>query len=156
MLNTAQTQTSNILETRKKDPVVETMPSGWVGEQQVIAKEAMAMLKKHYPGWQWALEWTETVGGELGALIIRLSDVPTDVVYMVNYKDMDRDNMYCIMRAGGEFLEALNLSRSKGRWDEVRGLKTTAAGLIVPDYAAMPENNPGYAKIKKQFTNLQE
>jgi hypothetical protein len=138
----------------EKDPVVESMPKDWLPEQKIIANEAMAILKRHYPGWQWGLEWTETVNGVLGALIIRLQDVPTDVVYLVKYTDMDRDRMFCIMRAGGEFLEALGLSRTRNRHDEVHGLKRTPAGLIVPDSAAMPEINPGYSKVKEQFNNL--
>lgn len=138
----------------EKDPVVESMPKDWLPEQQSIAKQAMDILNRHYKGWKWGLEWTETVNGILGALIIRLQDVPTDVVYLVKYTDMDRDRMFCIMRAGGEFLEALGLSRTRNRHDEVHGLKRTPAGLIVPDSAAMPEINPGYSKVKEQFNNL--
>ena len=137
-----------------RDPVVDSMPTDWLPEQKAIANEAMAVLTRHYPGWKWGLEWTETVGGVLGALIIRLQDVPTDVVYLVKYLDMDRDKMSCIMRAGGEFLEALGLSRTRHRQDEIHGIKRTPAGLIIPDSAAMPEINPGYGKIKQQFDIL--
>lgn len=136
-----------------KDPVVESMPTDWTTEQKSISKDAMATLRLHYPGWQWSLEWTEIVGdSKLSVLIIRLSDVPTDVVYLVQVADLTKEG--AVMRAGGEYLEALGLSRTKGRWDEVHGLKRTPAGLIVPAHAAVPETNPGYAKIKQESTAL--
>jgi hypothetical protein len=132
----------------EKDPVVESMPKDWDSEQQKIAKQAIVILLRHYPGYAWSLEFAPAVGNEQASLIIRISDVPTDVVYLVNYKDMDFPDLKIIMRAGGEFLEALGLSRSKNRHDEVRGLKTTPSGLVIPAHAAMPEKNSGYAKLK--------
>jgi hypothetical protein len=133
----------------EKDPVVESMPADWDSEQQKIAKDAIAILLRCYPGYAWGLEFSPQVGLAQASLIIRLTDVPTDVVYIVNYKDMDFPDLKIIMRAGGEFLEALGLSRSRNRHDEVRGLKTTPSGLVIPAHAAMPSTNqPGYDKLK--------
>jgi len=137
-----------MIETKAKDPMTESMPAEWDSEQQKIAKDAIAILLRCYPGWAWSLEFTHAVGDEQASLIIRISDVPTDVVYLVNYKNMDFPELKCIMRAGGEFLEALGLSRGKNRHDEVRGLKTTPSGLVIPAHAAMPEKNSGYTKLK--------
>ena len=133
-----------------KDPVTESMPSDWTNEQKMIAKEAMAILLKHYPGWAWQIEWGANVGEQLGGLIIRMGDLPTDVVYHIHPKDIDRDRMRCIIRAGGEMLEAFGLSRTKYRHDEVHGLARTPAGLLVPYADAVPLNNPGYERIKQQ------
>ncbi len=138
----------------EKDPVVDSMPKDWLPEQQQIAKEAVTVLLRHYPGWVWQIEWTAIVGKGSSAMIIRLGDVPTNITYIIQYEDIDRDQLKVVMRAGGEFLEALGLSRTKNRHDEVRGLKTTPAGLIVPDYAAMPETNPGYEKVKTEYNKL--
>ena len=138
----------------KEDPVVATMPKAWTSEQQQIASDAMRTLKKHYPGWLWQLEFTDpqqaTINkpAEMGSLIIRLGDVQTEVVYVVNYRDLDKDRMRIIVKAGGEFLEALGLSRTKWRHDEVTGLPKTAGGIIVPDLNALPEGNPGRDRVK--------
>lgn len=138
----------------KKDPVVNWTPEAWNSEQEMLAKDAAVMLQRHYPGYRWGVEFSENVGNQLGVMIIRLLDIPTDVCYVINPKDIDRDNMRIIMRAGGEMLEALGLRVGKAKGDDVRGLKRTPAGLIVPDHAAVPETNPGYGKIKAEFTKL--
>ena len=137
-----------------KDPVTETVPVDWTATQEIIAKDALTVLVRHYPRYKWGVEWSETINSQLGVLIIRLLDVPTDTVYLINPKDIDRDNMYCVMRAGGEMLEALGLRVGGARGDDIRGIKRTPAGLIVPDYAAVPETNPGFATMKRQFNNL--
>lgn len=137
-----------------KDHVVDEIPENWTTEQELIAKEAAAVLYRHYPGYSWGCEWSECVGNAMGMLIIRLLDIPTETVYVIAYKDIDRDRMKCVMRAGGLMLEAHGLSVGGARGDEVRGLKKTPAGLIVPAHAAMPDTNPGYDKIKKEFTAL--
>lgn len=137
----------------ERDPVVDSMPVDWTSEQKTIANEAMKTLKKCYPGWQWAIEFTDIVGeSNQCAMIIRLTDVPTDMVYIVQLADLTKEG--AVMRAGGEFLEALGLSRTKGRWDEVRGLKKTPGGLVIPAYAAIPENNPGYETAKAAESTL--
>ncbi len=147
-------QTAVSPKSERKDPVIETMPPEWTNEQQIIAKEAMAILQKHYPGWLWGLQWGDNVGDQLGPLIIRIQDIPSETVYILHPKDIDRDRMRCIITAGGMLLEAHGLSRTKYRHDEVHGLKTTQSGIIVPDFDAVPVNNPGYAKIKKEFNRL--
>jgi hypothetical protein len=138
----------------RKDPVTESMPKEWTAEQQVIAKDIMTTLQKHYPGWLWGLEIDQTWDKKLNAFIIRIQDIPSETVYVLNAKDIDRDRMHCAVIAGGMLLEAHGLSRTKWRHDEVHGLKTTSSGIIVPDYAAVPETNPGFEKIKKQFNRL--
>lgn len=137
-----------------KDPVVERTPQAWTSEQELIAKDALVILKRHYPGYKWGIEFSENVGNMLGVMIIRMLDIPTYVCYIINPKDIDRDRMSVVMRAGGEMLEALGLRVGRAKGDDVRGLKRTPAGLIVPDHAAVPEINPGYAKIKAEFTKL--
>jgi len=139
---------------KRVDPVTESMPKDWTPEQRIIAEDAMAVLQKHYPGWLWGIEYGETINGVMGSIIVRLQDVPTEVVYLISPKDIDRDKMHCVVVAGGMLLEAHGLSRTKGRHDEVHGLKTTATGLIVPDFDAVPTVNPGYAQIKKAFNRL--
>lgn len=132
--------------------VTETRPTNWRSDQEIIAKDALAVLVRHYPGYKWGVEWSECINNQLGILIIRVLDLPTDIVSVVNPKDIDRDRMTCAMRAGGLILEALGLPAMGARHgaDKVRGLKYSPAGLIVPDYNAVPENNPGYEKYKKQ------
>lgn len=137
-----------------KDPIVERTPESWTSEQELIAKDALTVLKRHYADYKWGIEFSENVGNQLGVMILRLLDIPTDVCYVINPKDIDRDRMLCVMRAGGEMLEALGLRVGRAKGDDVRGLKRTAAGLIVPDYDAVPTTNPGYDKIKADFTKL--
>ena len=130
-----------------KNPVVDNIPDGWLPEQQALAREAATLLIRHYPGYAWGIEWTKIVGKDTNsAMILRLTDVPTDVCYIIQLADLRNEGT--VMRAGGEFLEALGLPRTKWRHEEVRGLKRTPAGLIVPSHAAIPENNPGYEKVK--------
>ena len=136
-----------------EDPITGTMPDDWLPEQKAIAGEAMRVLRKHYPGWKWGIQWIEIVGRPtgLGGMLINITDIPTDKSYMLHYDDIDRDRMSSVMRAGGEYLEAHGLSRTKWRHDEVHGLARTAAGLLVPDYAAFPDHQPGRQQAKKDF-----
>ena len=134
-----------------EDPVTKSMPSEWSAEKQIIAKDAMAVLTKHYSGWIWGIEFQdEPATGAIAALIIRIRDIPTETVYIIHYKDIDRDRMHCCVVAGGMLLEAHGLSRTKNRHDEVQNLKRTPSGLLIPNHAAFPEINPGYAKAKKR------
>jgi len=132
------------------DPVTEKAPVTFDSEQKQIAEDALSVLRKHYWGYKWGIEFSEKDKNNEWAMYIRLLDVPTDVVYVVNYKKIDKDRMRCAMRGGGLLLEALGLPAARATGDNVRGLKKTAAGLIIPAHAAMPENNPGYEAIKKQ------
>ena len=138
------------------DPVKEdNFPADWTAEKRIIAKDTMQVLLRHFSGWRWGIEFEDDPQtGGIAGLMIRILDIMTETRYFINAKDIDRDRMHCAMVAGGMLLEAHRLSRTKNRHDEVRGLKTTPAGLLVPDHAAMPENNPGYAKIKQQNLTL--
>ena len=138
------------------DPVKEdNLPAEWNSEKVVIAKDAMWVLLKNYGGWRWGIEFNDDPAtGGLDSMIIRLLDVPTETVYYIRAQDIDRDRMHCVVIAGGMLLEAHGLSRTRNRHDEVRGLKRTPAGLIVPDPNAVIETNPGYSKIKSQSALL--
>ena len=127
-----------------KDRVVDNIPTDWTSEQTRIAREAAAILLRHYPGWAWGIEWTDVDHSthKAPAILLRLNDLPTQFAYIIQYKDIDADGK-CFMRGGGEFLDGHNLPRTKWKHDEVRGLKKTPAGLIVPYHAAVPDINPG-------------
>lgn len=140
--------------TPRIDPVSETVPQDWKSEEEMLAKEALRMLHKHYKNWAWGVEFSACDGKEMSSMIIRLLDVPTDIVYVINYKDIDKDRMLCVMRAGGLLLEALGIKPDRAKGDAIRGMMTNAAGLLVPNHAAMPETNTGYAKVKKEFEAL--
>jgi len=139
-----------------EDPVTEDRPEDWSSEQQLIADEALAKLERLYPGWRWAITFTEVTNGldKSWAMRIKILDVPTDLTYIIQHKDIDRGRMTCIMRGGGEFLEALGLSRTKWRHDEIRMLKRTPNGLILPHYDAFPINNPGRNKAKENYDKI--
>ena len=132
-----------------RDPVTDSMPAEWTSEQKLIAKDAMAVLLRHYPGWAWQIEFGANVGNQLGGMIIRMGDLPTKTIYHIHPKDIDRDRLRCVVTAGGMLLEAHGLSRTRNRHDEVHGLARTPSGLIVPYADAVPDNNPGFAEIKK-------
>lgn len=137
------------------NPVVtEAAPPDWTSEQEIIAKESLGILLRLYPNYRWGVQWTECVGNALGMLVVRMLDIPTKICYTIHPKDIDRDRMTCIMRAGGMMLEAHGLRVGRARGDDFRGLKQTRAGLIVPDYAAIPDNNPGYEMVKKEYRKL--
>jgi hypothetical protein len=138
------------------DPVTEdNMPVEWGPEKCVIAKDAMKTLQKHYPKWLWGIEFNDDPAtGGLDSMVIRILDVPTETAYYIRAQDIDRDRMHCVLIGGGMLLEALGLSRTRNRQDEVHGLRRTPAGLIVPDPNAVIETNPGYSKIKTQAALL--
>lgn len=139
-----------------KDPIVEHAPDDWTSEQELIAKDALATLVRHYPGYKWGVEWSTSGSNSLGMLLVRLLDIPTQVVYCIQYRDIDRDNMKCCVRAGGLMLEShgLVVGGASKSGERVKGFKRTPAGLIIPDHDAVPEHNPGYASIKKASENL--
>ena len=131
------------------------MPVEWNSEKVVIAKDAMKTLLRNYPKWKWGIEFNDDPAtGGLDSMMIRLLDVPTETAYYIRAQDIDRDRMHCVLIGGGMLLEAHGLSRTRNRHDEVRGLKRTPAGLIVPDPSAVIETNPGYSKIKAQSALL--
>lgn len=134
------------------DPVTEAVPANWKSIQERIAKDALGVLCKHYPGYKWGVEWPEADQGRLGIFIIRALDIPTQICGTIHPKHLiDDPNLKMVIRIGGLFLEALGLPTTKARAgaDRVRGLITTPNGLIVPDHAALPDNNPGYDTIKR-------
>ena len=139
-----------------KNPVTESVPVDWSSEREIIAKDALRVLYKHYKGFKWGIEFTETPDRSLGMLVIRVLDIPTKIVYTIHPKDIDRDRMLCVMRGAGLLLEALGLRVGRARGDDVHGLKMTPSGLLVPHYDAMPETNPGYRETKKSFQALHE
>lgn len=135
----------------KKPAVTSDIPKEWSAEEETLAKEALRVLYKHYPGYKWGIEFTETFDGSLGCLVVRLLDIPTQTVYLVHPDDIDRDRMLCVMRGGGMLLEAHGLNvRGARSSDDVRGLITTPSGLIIPNPDAVPQFNPGYESIKRQ------
>ena len=138
-----------------KDPVTEVAPKEWSAEKEVLAKDALAVLTKHYGNYKWGIEFNDDPQtGGIASMVIRLLDIPTDVCYNINARDIDRDRMTCVMRGGGLFLEALGLKVGYARGWDVRGAKRTAGGLIIPDFDAMPKGNPGYNKVKQQFEQI--
>ena len=138
-----------------KPIITETIPFDWTSEEEILAKEAIRTLNIHYPGWKWGVEFTKGSSLGIGCMVIRLMDVPTQTVYVINPKDIDRDRMICAMRAGGLMLEAHGLRVGAARRnDDVRSLRRTPAGIILPDLAAVPDTNPGYDTIKKQIQTL--
>lgn len=141
---------------KTKDPVVEdNLPPEWSSEKCVIAKDAMRTLLNHYPGWKFGIEFNDDPAtGGIDSMMIRFLDVPTETAYLIRAVDIDRDRMHCVVIAGGMLLEAHGLSRTRNRHDEVRGLKTTPAGLIVPDPDAVITTNPGYSRIKSHHALL--
>lgn len=141
------------MEHNKKDPIVERTPEQWNSEQEILAKEALRVLYRDYAGYKWGVEFSANVGNQLGAMIIRILDIPTDLCYVINPKDIDIDRMTIIRKAGGEFLEALGLPARHAKFgaDSVRGLKTTPAGIIIADAAAIPDNNPGFERAKRRY-----
>ena len=124
----------------------------WENEQEALAKDALAVLTKHYFGYKWGIEFTSTsVGSGMGMMVIRLLDIPTEVVYTIKYEDINRDGMKEVMRGGGLFLEALGLKAKSANGDDFRDLKQTPRGHVVANPDAMPDNNPGREATKKQF-----
>lgn len=135
-----------------QDPLVDNPSPDWNSNQELLAKDTLAVLYKYYPGYKWGIEFPPCNDAAIGLMVIRLLDIPTDLVYTINEKDIDRASLRCVMRAGGAFLEALGLPTKGARHgaDRVRGLKRTPSGLIIPDHAAMPDTNPGHALVKKR------
>jgi len=120
-------------------------------EEKALAIQALTVLRKHYPGYKWGVEFTRATDYSIGSMLINIVDIPTEVKYLINPKDLDRVEMKSVMRGGGLLLEALGLSPRGARdTDDVRSLINTPNGLILPDVDAVPDNNPGYERIKAQ------
>ena len=132
-----------------EDPITQSMPAEWSSEHKKIAKDSMLMLLKHYPGWLWAIEFQDDPKtGAIAALVLRIRDLPAKEIYIIHAKDLDYPELKCIMRAGGEFLEAFGLPRGKNQHEKIHDLARTPSGLLVPHSAAIPTNNPGYMDVK--------
>ena len=135
------------LEKIRKNPVVTDS-----SEESALALAALRVLVKHYPNYKWGVEFTPASEASIGTMVIRLMDIPTEVCYLINPKDLDRIEMKSVMRGGGHLLEALGFKvKGASESDDVRSKVNTVNGLIVPDPAAVPDTNPGYEKIKTQY-----
>lgn len=135
-----------------KAPTTKILPPTWTSYQQLLAVDAMRKLQKHYPGWHWGIDFVDDKIS-LGSMVIRIMDVPSDVVYFIRPNDVDRDRLNCVSKGGGHLLEALGLPRSKAdesQWDK----KTNVKGLYFVDPGAVKENNPGFEAIKKGYDKL--
>jgi len=120
-------------------------------EEQALAAQALRVLLRHYPGYKWGVEFTRATEASIGSMLISLVDIPTEVKYLINPKDLDRIEMKSVMRGGGELLEALGfVVRGARDTDDVRSKINTPNGLIIPNVDAVPDNNPGYERIKAQ------
>ena len=120
-------------------------------EEQALAAQALRVLLRHYPGYKWGVEFTRATEASIGSMLISLVDIPTEVKYLINPKDLDRIEMKSVMRGGGELLEALGfVVRGARDTDDVRSKINTPNGLILPNVDAVPDNNPGYERIKAQ------
>lgn len=129
-------------------------PAEWSSYQVALAKDALTMLTRQYPHWSWAVDIADSKVS-LGLLTIKLKDVPTDEVYYIHPRDVDRVELKCVMRAGAILLEALGLTRKGGSDGEQFYKPTNAKGLIYVDPAAMKETQVGYADNKKHFEHVQ-
>lgn len=120
-------------------------------EEHALAAQALRVLLRHYPGYKWGVEFTRATEASIGSMLISLVDIPTEVKYLINPKDLDRIEMKSVMRGGGELLEALGfVVRGARDTDDVRSKINTPNGLIIPNVDAVPDNNPGYERIKAQ------
>lgn len=134
-----------------EDPITQSMPQEWSSEKQKLARDTMVMLSRLYSGWLWAIEFADDPQtGAIAAMILRIRDLPAKEIYIINYKDIDYPELKCVMRAGGEFLEAFGLPRTKGKHERLHDLARTPSGLLIPHSAAMPSLNPGYLEAKKR------
>lgn len=124
-------------------------------EEQALAAQALRVLLRHYPGYKWGVEFTRATEASIGSMLISLVDIPTEVKYLINPKDLDRIEMKSVMRGGGELLEALGfVVRGARDTDDVRSKINTPNGLIIPNVDAVPDNNPGYERIKAQHNQF--
>ncbi len=77
---------------------------------RMMVTQAMRVLKKHYPGYRWALG----VDSEGGILYVKNLDVSTLWGYVIHLESLKGDpNLKRVVMAGGEILERANQVRGK-------------------------------------------
>lgn len=86
---------------------------GMPGGDMVLAKRALALLLKHYPGHPWSVRVTSYQGILTVRLLIRGYERFTSLFhYFIKLDLVHGDpNLKCVVRAGGELLERWGLAR---------------------------------------------
>jgi hypothetical protein len=73
-----------------------------------LAKDGMALLHKHYPGWQWAIQINEK-GGMMNIFNMHLHDT---LGYAIRIIEAERDpSRKIFVTAGGDILERFKMPR---------------------------------------------
>ena len=95
----------------------------------VLAKQSLATLEKHYPGWGWSVE----VDDVQGTMVVRVGRIATGKWgFMLHIKKVDPEGR-AVMRAGGEILERYRMHRRGYRPGDSRLILRDQRGLAVAD-----------------------
>lgn len=97
---------------------------------ELLARQALAVLTRHYPDHDWAVD----VRSDQGIITIKnlgLSGNWGVILHLVNVQEDDR--LLIVMRAGGEILERYRLRRGRANHERMAELPTDRAGRIICD-----------------------
>lgn len=95
----------------------------------ILAKNSLATLEKHYPGWGWTVE----VDDRQGIMVVRVGRIATGKWgFLLHIRKVDPEGK-AVMRAGGEILERYRLHRRGFRPGDTSLLVRDIRGLAVAD-----------------------
>lgn len=94
-----------------------------------LARDGMALLHKHYPGWQWAIQINQ-FGGMMNVFNLHLHDTWG---YAIRIIEAERDpSRNIFVKAGGEILERFKMPRAGISMSRLMAMKRDHRGRGVP------------------------
>jgi hypothetical protein len=96
---------------------------------KILAKDGMALLHKHYPGWTWAIQINER-GGMMNVFNFELHDTWGYTIRTIEAEHDPKRRVFLI--AGGEILERFGFERKGIDYARLVQMKRDPRGMGIP------------------------
>jgi hypothetical protein len=114
-----------------------------------LAKDGMALLHKHYPGWRWAIQINQ-FGGMMNIFNLHLHDTWG---YAIRIIEAERDPSRSVfVKAGGEILERFKMPRAGISLSRVLDMKRDHLGRGIPHLSDLEHASAKRMRRQKQIS----
>lgn len=97
---------------------------------RILAKDGMALLEKHYPGWRWAIQ-INRFGRMMNIFNLDLHDA---WAYTIRIMEIEHDpTRHVFLIAGGEILERFGFERKGIDYDKLAHMRRDLRGRGIPE-----------------------
>lgn len=115
---------------------------------KILAKDGMALLEKHYPGWQWAIQINE-FGGMMSIFNLHLHDAWG---YTMRIIEIEHDPTRSIfVKGGGELLERFKMPRGRIDYAALVNMERDIRGRGIPHLSDLEHASAKRMRRKKKI-----